>query len=174
MEKLKKLTTGQYIYDEENEYLNSAGAHLSDLQLQKRALIQLDKLSGVIYQTDKFKDLEKYQKKSVKQIRQSITDLVKRRNCRVQGREKVLTNKGQEQNITLDNIRAMTTHENKRTFDYRFGAILHKNKMAKLQGKIKGTTTDSYWNDFNDNFMYKSGNYSAIGGTKAATTIEQE
>ena len=123
MEKLKKLTTGLY-NEEDDDYINSSGAHLSDLSLQKRALVQLDKLSGVIYQTDKFKDLEKYQKKSVKQVRKAITDLVKRRNYRVQGREKVLTNKGQEQKITLENIRAMTSNENKRTFDYRFGAIL--------------------------------------------------
>ena len=59
MEKLKKLTTGLYV-DEDDDYINSSGAHLSDLSLQKRALVQLDKLSGVIYQTDRFKDLEKY------------------------------------------------------------------------------------------------------------------
>ena len=37
---------------------------------------------------------------------------------------------------------------------------------------MQGKTTDSYWNDFHDNFMYKSGNYSAHATTKVAT-VEQ-
>ena len=58
----------------------------------------------------------------------------------------------------------MTSHENMRTFVHKFGAILLKDKLAKYNSKTR-KTTDSYWNDFNDNFMYKTGNYSS-GGVK--------
>ena len=57
---------------------------------------------------DKNKDLEKYQKKSLKQIRKAILELVIRRNARVQGTgETMIRNRNQEQKITLENIRQM-------------------------------------------------------------------
>ena len=64
-QKLHKLTTGLQIEDDD-DYMNSNGAHLSDLALQKRALSQLENLSRVILCADKNKNLEKYQKKSLK------------------------------------------------------------------------------------------------------------
>ena len=48
------------LFEDNEEYLNSDGAHLSDPALQKRALKQLEALEGVILSADKIKGLEKY------------------------------------------------------------------------------------------------------------------
>ena len=91
-----------------------------------------------------------------------ITELVQRRNGRIHGREKVLSKKSNEQKITLENIRQMTSQENRKTFDHKFAAIVNKDRLSKTTSKAKEAKKiqDASWNNFHDNFMYKSGNYS--------------
>ena len=52
----------------------------------------------------------------------------------------------------------MTSHENMRTFVHKFGAILLKDKLAKYKSKTT-KTTNSYYNDFENKFMNRTGDY---------------
>ena len=55
---------------------------MSDLVLHKKAVIQFESLCDTIDRSNNLSDVEKYQKKSVKQVRKAITELVMRRNGR--------------------------------------------------------------------------------------------
>ena len=56
---MRQLASGM-LFEENEDYMNSNGAHFSDLALQKKALNQLESLEGVILSADKIKGLEKY------------------------------------------------------------------------------------------------------------------
>ena len=59
VKKMRQLASGM-LFEENEDYMNSNGAHFSDLALQKKALNQLESLEGVILSADKIKGLEKY------------------------------------------------------------------------------------------------------------------
>ena len=65
---------------------------MSDLVLHKKAVIQFESLCDTIDRSNNLSDVEKYQKKSVKQIRNAIKELVMRRNGRAQVKGKILSN----------------------------------------------------------------------------------